>query len=84
MEDICGTFNCFGENCTLSDILSVLVLGIYVLWHIYCSMNGPMYQQSYTCIAHDDQSFGILCITIIVPGGANDMRLQSNSLNMWV
>ena len=34
MEDIFGTLNCFGENPTVSDIISDLVLGMYALWNL--------------------------------------------------
>ena len=53
MEDICGVLDFSGENSTVSDILSTLVLGIYVLWYLYCSIYGPMYQPYSPCGAHD-------------------------------
>ena len=34
MEDICGILNLFGGNSTVSDILSALVFGVYLLWHL--------------------------------------------------
>ena len=34
VEDICGMLNCFGENSTVSHILSALVLGMYALWYL--------------------------------------------------
>ena len=67
--------NYFGGKSTVSDILSALVLGMYVLWHLQCSISGPMYQLSSTCGAHDARLFGLLLITTSVPGGANGVRL---------
>ena len=42
MEDINGVLNCFGENSTVSDILSSLVLSKYVLFQMWCSISGMM------------------------------------------
>ena len=55
-----GILNCFGKNSTVSDIFSTIVLGMYVLWHLYCSIAGLMYQPYFPCGAHDAQLFGIL------------------------
>ena len=33
-EDICGMLNWFRGNSTVSNILTALVLGMYVLWHL--------------------------------------------------
>ena len=60
MEDIFGMLNCFGKNSTVSGILSDLVLCMYALWHLKCSVSGRMYQPPYTCGAHDARMFGIL------------------------
>ena len=60
MEDIFGIFNRFGENCTVSDILSNIVLGVYSLWHLGCYIAVPMYQPSSPYGAHDARSFGLL------------------------
>ena len=75
VEDICGTLICFGKNSTVSDILSALVLGMYALWRLYCSIVFPMYQPPSQCGSHDAISFGLLLVTILVPGGANGVRL---------
>ena len=68
----------------MSDFLSALVLGMYVLWNLQCYIADPMYQPSSPCGSHDAQSFGLLLMTIIVPGGANGLKLKSKLLNMWV
>ena len=75
MEDIFVMLNCFGGNSTVSDILYTIVFGVYVLWHMYCSISGPMYQPSSPGGAHDARSFGLLLITTSVPGGDNSVRL---------
>ena len=75
LEDVSGMFNCFGGNSNVSDILYTIVLGVYVLWHLYCSISDPMYQPSSPGGAHDARSFGLLLITTRVPGGANGVRL---------
>ena len=76
MEDIFVMLNYFGENSTASDILSGIVLGMYVLWHLYCSIAGMMYQLYSTFGAHDTRSFGILLLTTPVPGRANGVWLK--------
>ena len=75
MEDICGILNVFGENSTVSDILSDLLLGVYALWYLYCSITVPMYQTYSPCSAHYARSFGLLWMTICIPGGYNVVQL---------
>ena len=76
--------NYFGKNSTVSDILSAVVLGVYALWHLQCSISGPMYQPYSQFGAHNARSFGLLLFTTRVPGGANGVQLKLNSPNMWV
>ena len=44
----------------MSDILSTLVLGMYALWDLYCSISGTMYPPSSPCGFHDALSFDLL------------------------
>ena len=67
--------NFFGEKSTVSDILSTIVLGIYDVWNLQCSISGPMYQASSPRGDHDALQFGLLLITMLVPGGDNDVQL---------
>ena len=67
--------NCLGESSTVYGILSGLVFWVYVSWHIQCHISDPMYQLSSPSCYHGALSFGILLITIIVPGGDNGVRL---------
>ena len=43
-----------------------------------------MYQPSSTFGAHYARSFGMLCITTLLPGGDKGVQLKSNYLKMWV
>ena len=74
----------WGENYTVSDIISAILLGMYASWYLSCSIDGPIYQPSSPCGSHDEQSVGLFWMTILVPGGANGVRLKSNSPNMCV
>ena len=84
MEDIYGIWNTFWGNYTVSNIHYALVLGMYALWHLQCSISGPMHHPSSPCGAQNSQSFRMWCITTLVPGGDKGVRLKSNSLKMWV
>ena len=75
MEDIFGMLNFLRENSTVSKICYTLVLGIYTLWILSCSMAGPMYHPGYPCCSHDVISFGLFWITNCAPGGASSVRL---------
>ena len=33
----------------MSEICYGILLGMYVLWNLYCSMDGPIYQPDYSC-----------------------------------
>ena len=41
---IFGMIKFLVKNSTVSEIRSAPVLGMYALWHMYCSKAGPMYQ----------------------------------------
>ena len=60
IDDIFGMLNIIGKKYTVSDIRSDPVLGVYVIWKMYCSVAGQMYQPGSTCGSHDDLSFGLL------------------------
>ena len=66
--------NFMGVNSTVYEINSVLVFGVCVLWHVYCSMSGMMYQLGYQYF-RDVLPFGLLWITTLVPGGDIGVRL---------
>ena len=52
MEEIFGMVNLLGNKSTVSEILSDIFLGMYVLWHLKFSKACPMYQPGSPCDAH--------------------------------
>ena len=70
-----GMLNVLVEKSNVFEISSALVLGMYDLWHLYCSMAGTMYQPNSPCGAHDALLFGILWVTPLVPVGYSGVGL---------
>ena len=42
------------------EISSAFALGMYALWYLQCSMDGPMYHMDSPYGAHDALFFGLL------------------------
>ena len=72
---IFGMIKFLVKNSTVSEIRYAPVLGMYALWHMYCSKAGPMYQPGSPRDDHDILSFGLLWITTIVFVGDSGVQL---------
>ena len=57
------------------EISSALAFGMYALWYLQCSMDGPMYRMDSPYGVHDAIFFGLLYITTPVPIGDSGVRL---------
>ena len=64
-----------GKKSTVSEIRCALILWMYTLWHLSCSMAGLMYQPRSPCGAYHFLSFRILWITTLFPGGDSSVWL---------